>query len=145
MRRSFREIVELVGFGLIALLLVTGLIWLIGWVLGLIGIALKFVAGIIWSLLRFVVPITIVAGLVYALVRFLLNRNNEPATPGPNDGPYAPTKTDTDSIDEASTKPDNNLDSLNPEILNEHNVLREASTPESNLDNRLDDTKDKKV
>jgi hypothetical protein len=75
MGRSLKEIVELVVFGLIALLLVTGLVWLIGWVLGLAGLALKFFAGVIWSLLRFVIPIAVVAGLVYAVVRFFMNRN----------------------------------------------------------------------
>jgi uncharacterized membrane protein len=69
MKRSVQEIVELLVFGLIALLIGTGLLWLAGWVFDLLGVLLKFFAGLIWSLLRFIVPVAIVAAIVYALVR----------------------------------------------------------------------------
>ena len=75
MRRSLQEIIELVVFGLIALLLGTGLIWLVGWILGLTGLLLKFVAGLIWSLLRFIIPIAVGAAVVYALVRLIQNQS----------------------------------------------------------------------
>lgn len=81
MRRSLQEIIELVVFGLIALLLGTGLIWLVGWILGLTGLLLKFVAGLIWSLLRFIIPIAVGAAVVYALVRLIQNQNRGKPTP----------------------------------------------------------------
>ena len=65
-----QEIIELVIFGLIALLLGTGLLWGVGWLLDLVGIIFRFVAGLIWSLLRFIIPIVIVGGVAYALFRF---------------------------------------------------------------------------
>src|SRR5690606_41100188 len=46
MKRSLQEYVELVVFGLVALLVGTGLLWLVGWVLSLGGIALKWGAGL---------------------------------------------------------------------------------------------------
>ena len=144
MRRSFKEIVELVVFGLIALLLATGLIWLIGWVLGLVGIGLKFIAGIIWSLLRFLVPITIVAGLAYALVRFFLNRNSDSPMPAPEDDSTTSTITPTEPINEVSAAADN-LDSINPETPRETNVVQNDSTLEPKLENRSNDSNDKKA
>jgi hypothetical protein len=71
MKRSVQEIIELAVFGLIALLVGTGVLWLTGWVLGGLGWLLQLVSGLLWSLLRFVVPVAIAAGLVYLLVRWL--------------------------------------------------------------------------
>lgn len=79
MKRSLQEVVELVVFGLVALLIGTGLLWVVGWVLSLGGLLLKAIAGLLWLLLRFVVPVAIVAGLVYFLVKALQGRN-EPQT-----------------------------------------------------------------
>lgn len=79
MKRSLQEVVELVVFGLIALLIGTGLLWLVGWVMGLVGLLFKFVAGLIWWLLRFIVPVAIVAGLIYFLVRVLQGERPAPA------------------------------------------------------------------
>jgi len=91
MKRSLQEVVELVVFGLIALLIGTGVLWLGGWVLGWVGLLLKFLAGLIWWLLRFIVPVAIVAGLIYFLVRVLQgDRSSRPATPTPASAP-APT------------------------------------------------------
>jgi uncharacterized membrane protein len=69
MKRSLQEIVELVVFGLIALLLATGLLWVVGWLFGLLGTLFVWLAGVIWALLRFIVPVALVAGIVYFLVR----------------------------------------------------------------------------
>lgn len=69
MKRSLQEYVELVVFGLIALLVGTGLLWVVGWVLSLGGIVLKGLAGLLWMLLRFIVPVAIAGGLVYFLVK----------------------------------------------------------------------------
>jgi hypothetical protein len=88
MKRSLQEVVELVVFGLIALLIGTGVLWLGGWVLGWVGLLLKFLAGLIWWLLRFIVPVAIVAGLIYFLVRVLQgDRSSRPATPAPASAP----------------------------------------------------------
>ena len=69
MKRSLQEYVELVVFGLIALLVGTGLLWVLGWVLSLGGVVLKGLAGLLWMLLRFIVPVAIAGGLVYFLVK----------------------------------------------------------------------------
>lgn len=83
MKRSLQEVVELVVFGLVALLVGTGLLWLVGWLLSLGGLLLKAVAGLLWLLLRFVVPVALVAGLVYFLVKALQGRSEAtPATTG---------------------------------------------------------------
>ncbi len=88
MKRSLQEVVELVVFGLIALLIGTGVLWLGGWVLGWVGLLLKFLAGLIWWLLRFIVPVAIVAGLIYFLVRVLQgDRSSRPVTPAPASAP----------------------------------------------------------
>lgn len=79
MKRSIQEIIELLVFGLIALLVGTGLLWVVGWAFGGVGYVLKLLAGLIWSLLRFVVPIAVVGAAVYALVRLLQGQRNERA------------------------------------------------------------------
>lgn len=79
MKRSLQEVVELVVFGLVALLVGTALLWVLGWVLSLGGALFKALAGLLWLLLRFIVPIAIVAGLVYFLVKALQGRNSEAA------------------------------------------------------------------
>jgi len=83
MRRSLQEVVELVVFGLVALLIGTGLLWLVGWILSLGGLLLKAIAGLLWLLLRFVVPVAIVAGLVYFIVKALQDRESGKAGVAP--------------------------------------------------------------
>src|SRR5690606_10027035 len=102
MKRSLQEYVELVVFGLVALLVGTGLLWLVGWVLSLGGIALRWVAGLLWTLLRFIVPVAIAGGLVYFLVKAAQDRQPKPAAatvgagapgaapPPPAGGPQGP-------------------------------------------------------
>lgn len=80
MKRSLQEYVELVVFGLIALLVGTGLLWVGGWLLSLVGIVLKGLAGLLWMLLRFVVPVAIAAGLVYFLVKAAQGRKTSEST-----------------------------------------------------------------
>ncbi len=80
MKRSLQEVAELVVFGLIALLVGTGLLWLVGWILSLGGLLLKSLAGLLWLLLRYIVPIAIVAGLVYFLVKAAQDRQAKPAS-----------------------------------------------------------------
>jgi len=82
MKRSLQEVVELVVFGLIALLVGTGLLWLLGWLLSLGGLLFKAIAGLLWLLLRYIVPVAIVAGLVYFLVKALQDKQPAPAAAG---------------------------------------------------------------
>ncbi len=99
MKRSLQEVVELVVFGLIALLIGTGVLWLGGWVLGWVGLLLKFLAGLIWWLLRFIVPVAIVAGLIYFVVRVLQGdrsaRQAAPASASTAPGGTTPPSTTT--------------------------------------------------
>ena len=81
MNRSLQELIELTVFGLIALLVGVGVLWLVGWLLGLFGLLLTWFAGLIWSLLKFIVPIAIIAAAVYFLVR--LAQQPKPATLAP--------------------------------------------------------------
>jgi len=60
MKRSLQEIVELVVFGLIALLVGTGVLWLLGWLIGLVGSLFMWVAGILWLLLRWIIPVVVI-------------------------------------------------------------------------------------
>jgi predicted lipid-binding transport protein (Tim44 family) len=90
MKRSAQEIVELVVFGLIALLLGTGLLWLAGWLFGAVGTVFSWLAGLIWALLRFIVPVALIAAVVVLVVR-LVRSNAQPGAsapaPAPNPAP----------------------------------------------------------
>lgn len=83
MKRSVQEIIELVIFGLIALLVGTGVVWLLGQIMRGLGWVFVGLAALVWGLLKFLIPILAVAGLVYALVRWLQTQNRaEGRTPG---------------------------------------------------------------
>lgn len=90
MKRSTQEVIELVVFALIALLLGTLLIWGVGWAFTGLGWLFRLIAGFIWSLLRFIIPIAIVAGVIYLVVRLLgarqaeSARRTEPVAPAPS-------------------------------------------------------------
>jgi len=79
MKRSAQEIIELVVFALIALIIGTGVVWLAGWLLGVVGTIFTWLASLVWSLLRFLVPLAIVIGGVYLLVRLLGNNADKVA------------------------------------------------------------------
>lgn len=74
MKRSVQEIVELVVFGAIALLIGTGMLWVVGWIFSGLGWLFQAVSGLIWRLLIILVPIIVVAGLLYWLASYLMNR-----------------------------------------------------------------------
>jgi predicted lipid-binding transport protein (Tim44 family) len=118
MKRSLQEIIELVVFGLIALLLGTALLWLVGAVFGLVGTVLGWLAGLLWALLRFVVPVALIAGIVVLLVRALRGRSEADATRTPevrtaspsaaptvDAQPVAPTATPASDATAAGTTP----------------------------------------
>lgn len=75
MKRSSQEIIELIVFALIALTVGTGLMWLLGQIFAVFAVILGFLAGVVWFLLRFLIPIALVAGLVYFAVNALLPKN----------------------------------------------------------------------
>lgn len=83
MRRTPQEIVELVVFGLIALLLGTGVLWLLGAVFGILGTVLGWLAALLWGLLSFLVPVALVAGAVVLIVRWAQGRPM-PGSTAPN-------------------------------------------------------------
>lgn len=83
MKRSLQEVIELVVFGLIALLLGTGLLWLAGAAFGLVGTVLGWLAGLVWALLRFLVPVALVAALAVFLVRAAQGRSAVAQAPTP--------------------------------------------------------------
>lgn len=117
MKRSVQEIVELLVFGLIALLIGTGLLWLAGWVFDLVGVLFKFFAALIWSLLRFIVPVAVGAAIVYALVRLIQQQREKGAAeksrassePGPSasieTGAAPPTGGSSATLEPTSTTP----------------------------------------
>jgi predicted lipid-binding transport protein (Tim44 family) len=90
MKRSLQEIVELVVFGLIALLIGTGVLWLLGVVFGLVGTVFGWLAALLWGLLSFLVPVALVAGVVVLIVRWSQGRPL-PGTGGAAPRPSGPT------------------------------------------------------
>lgn len=124
MKRSLQEYVELVVFGLIALLVGTGLLWVGGWVLSFGGVILKGLAGLLWMLLRFVVPVAIAAGLVYFLVRAAQGRQRSEAGSGSGSSTatvggtpsYTPPATDVSGAASASAAAGAPADPINDSI-----------------------------
>jgi hypothetical protein len=112
MKRSLQEIVELVVFGLIALLLGTGVLWLLGAVFGLVGTVLGWLAALLWGLLSFLVPVALVAGAVVLIVRWSQGRplpgTGRAAAPRPH-GPTAPVDAATEVPSDA-TAPETAVD-----------------------------------
>lgn len=104
MKRSVQEIVELLVFGLIALLIGTGLLWLAGWVFDLVGVLFKFFAALIWSLLRFIVPVAVGAAIVYALVR-LIQQQRERSAANRTAAANEPTPTESSSASTTDVPP----------------------------------------
>jgi predicted lipid-binding transport protein (Tim44 family) len=99
MKRTPQEIVELVVFGLIALLIGTGVLWLLGALFGLVGQVLGWLAALLWGLLSFLVPVALVAGAVVLIVRWAQGRPNS-ARPAPAAGaPAAPAPADSAPAD----------------------------------------------
>lgn len=98
MKRSFQEILELIAFGLIALVVGTALLWIGGWLLGLVGLLLKGLAGLLWLVLRWILPVAILLGAIYAIVRLFQEQSRksssaEPVTVDAGTGESTPTET----------------------------------------------------
>ena len=77
MKRSVQEIVELVVFGAIALLIGTGVLWLVGWVFTGAGWLALAITGLLWRVLIVLVPLVIAAGLIYWLVNYLMKQRRD--------------------------------------------------------------------
>lgn len=107
MKRSMQEIVELVVFGLIALLVGTGVLWLLGWLIGLVGSLFMWLAGILWLLLRYIIPVVVIIAAVYALFRLIQRRNKNSKDKGLGDalrqGPVVSGSKDASSVDSSSS------------------------------------------
>ena len=85
MKRSLQEIAELVVFGLIALLVGTALIWLLGGLFNVLGSVFFWLSGLLWTLLKFIIPIALVLGVVFFLVRLVVNPRQKTVTTVPAD------------------------------------------------------------
>lgn len=94
MKRSLQEVIELVVFGLIALLIGTGLLWLVGWLLGIVSVVFTAIAGWIWQLLRFIIPVAIAAGVIYFIYRLISNRDKKVVTVSQPVTPVTPPVTE---------------------------------------------------
>ena len=105
MRRTPQEIVELVVFGLIALLLGTGVLWLLGAVFGLVGTVLGWLAALLWGIVSFLVPVALVAGAVVLIVRLVQGK----PVPGVSVRSEAPT-VDATPASEPEPASDGDLD-----------------------------------
>ena len=73
MKRSVQEIIELLVFALVALVIGTGLLWVVGWLFGILGFVLREVAEFIWFLLKYIIPAAVIVAAVYALVKLAQN------------------------------------------------------------------------
>ena len=73
MKRSVQEIIELLVFALLALLVGTGLLWLVGQLFNIIGYVLVEIAEFIWFLLKYIIPAAVIVAAVYALVKLAQN------------------------------------------------------------------------
>ena len=106
MRRTPQEIVELVVFGLIALLLGTGVLWLLGAVFGLVGTVLGWLAALLWGIVSFLVPVALVAGVVVLIVRLVQGK----PVPGVSVRSDAPTVDAAPAAADAETASETELD-----------------------------------
>ena len=98
MKRTPQEIIELVVFGLIGLLVGTGVLWLVGSLLRLVAMLFVWLAGALWALISFLVPVALIAGAIVLGVRWAQGRpwhpfgSNEPsAAPSYRPPSYVPT------------------------------------------------------
>jgi uncharacterized BrkB/YihY/UPF0761 family membrane protein len=94
MKRSLQEVIELVVFGLIALLIGTGLLWLVGWLLGIVSVVFTAIAGWIWQLLRFIIPVALAAGVIFFIYRLITNRDKKVTTVSQPVTPVTPVVTE---------------------------------------------------
>lgn len=77
MKRSLQEIVELIIFGLLALLIGTGLLWVFGQILKFVGWLFIKISWILWLLLKYILPIAIAAGIIFFIVRYFVGRSQK--------------------------------------------------------------------
>ena len=69
--RSLQDILEWIVLGLLIAVAVLVVLWVGGWLFTFLGAVLKGLAGIVWVILKFLVPVLIVAAVVYFIVRFV--------------------------------------------------------------------------
>ncbi|RDI96322.1 hypothetical protein DV704_00395 [Meiothermus sp. QL-1] len=69
--RTLQDILEWVVLGLLIAVAVLALLWVGGWLFTLLGSLLKGLAGLVWALLRVLVPVLILVAVAYFVVRFI--------------------------------------------------------------------------
>ena len=134
MKRSLQEIAELVVFGLIALLVGTGLIWLLGGLFRVLGGVFFWLSGLLWYLLKFIIPIALVLGVVFFLVRLVVNPRKKTVTAAPAD---AGTGTPVESG--AGEKMDANTVTASADANAKESVSSTSAAKEKELKNRAED------
>ena len=135
MKRSVQEILELIVFGLIAIIVGMLLLWGAGWVFTWLGLLLRYIGGFIWLILKYVIPVAIVALVVYFLVKLVMNQQSkpaaassdasatpavQPATPAATDAPPPTTVDNAEPVDvEVDTSGFKEMDDVAEDIEDE--------------------------
>jgi hypothetical protein len=117
MKRSLQEVVELVVFGLIALLVGTGLVWLVGWLLGIVSVVFLAIAGWVWQLLRFIIPVALVAGVIFFIVRLVTNRDKKVVPVASVQPVTTPTPPKAEPVTKVTEPSDETMPPANDETL----------------------------
>jgi hypothetical protein len=112
MKRSLQEVIELVVFGLIALLIGTGLLWFVGWLLGIVSVVFTTIAGWIWQLLRFIIPVALAAGVIFFIYRLLTKRDKKVTTVSSTQSVTPVTPPVTEPLE--AVKPEPSSDAMPP-------------------------------
>ena len=145
MKRSVQEVIELIVFGLIALVLVMLLLWGVGYVFTFIGYLLKLLGGFFWSILKFVLPVAIVALLVYFLVRLVMKQSSKPAkveVAGAEAGTSTTSPTTGAPIDASTAEPVTDAKPATPTTPTASTPAQAATFSEADTDKGVEATKD---
>lgn len=81
MDRTLRDILEWVVLGLLVVVGLLLVLWVGGWVFTFLGRVLLALSGLIWVLLKYLIPVLIVAGIGYGVFYLLQGRSAQ--APGP--------------------------------------------------------------
>ncbi len=74
--RSLQDILEWVVLGLLAAVGVLAVMWIGGILFTALGHLLALMAGVIWTLLKLLIPILLVAATIYFVLRFIQKPNS---------------------------------------------------------------------
>lgn len=104
MKRSLQEVIELVGFALIAFFLGILLLWVSGWLIKWLGIALQFIAAFLLDVFWWVLLIAIIGIAIYALIKMAQNRDRSTTAASAAVGPQ-PSAPAAPSVHPAPSQP----------------------------------------